>query len=53
MQRIVQGHLAPSSSDSGTSGSLVYDFYWGACSLRGLLLTPADVLDAGLICTLS
>ncbi|KAK9792943.1 hypothetical protein WJX73_000881 [Symbiochloris irregularis] len=25
----VKGHLAPSSSDCGSSGSLVYDFYWG------------------------
>ena len=25
----MQGHLAPSSSDSGSTGSLVYDFYWG------------------------
>lgn len=24
-----QGHLAPSSTDSGSTGSLVYDFYWG------------------------
>ena len=24
-----KGHLAPSSSDSGSTGSLLYDFYWG------------------------
>ena len=24
-----KGHAAPSSSDSGTTGSLLYDFYWG------------------------
>jgi hypothetical protein len=24
-----QGYVAPSSSDSGTTGSLVYDYYWG------------------------
>jgi 7-dehydrocholesterol reductase len=25
----VKGRIAPSSSDSGTTGSLLYDFYWG------------------------
>ena len=25
----VQGRYAPSSSDSGSTGSLIYDFYWG------------------------
>ena len=29
-----QGHLAPSSNDSGTSHSLVTDFYWGKASLH-------------------
>ena len=24
-----QGHVAPSSSDSGSCGSPLYDFYWG------------------------
>ena len=24
-----QGRSAPSSSDAGTTGSLLYDFYWG------------------------
>jgi hypothetical protein len=24
-----QGRLAPSSSDSGTTGSMLFDFYWG------------------------
>ena len=24
-----KGHLAPSSTDSGSTGSLLYDFYWG------------------------
>ena len=24
-----QGRCAPSSSDAGTTGSLLYDFYWG------------------------
>jgi 7-dehydrocholesterol reductase len=26
---LVKGHLAPSSSDSGSGGSIVGDFYWG------------------------
>lgn len=25
----VKGNLAPSSSDSGSTGSLIFDFYWG------------------------
>ena len=25
----MQGRTAPSSSDAGTTGSLLYDFYWG------------------------
>ena len=25
----LQGKYAPSSSDSGSTGSLIYDFYWG------------------------
>jgi 7-dehydrocholesterol reductase len=25
----VKGHLAPSTTDSGTTGSWIYDFYWG------------------------
>ncbi|KAI7753245.1 hypothetical protein M8C21_010113, partial [Ambrosia artemisiifolia] len=24
----VQGHLAPSSTDSGSSGNIIFDFYW-------------------------
>lgn len=26
----MQGRFAPSSSDSGSTGSLIFDFYWGA-----------------------
>jgi len=26
---VVKGHLCPSSTDSGSSGSPLYDFYWG------------------------
>ena len=26
---VIKGHVAPSSSDSGSNGSLIYDFYWG------------------------
>lgn len=26
---LAKGHIAPSSSDSGSCGSLLYDFYWG------------------------
>jgi hypothetical protein len=29
----LKGLYAPSSSDSGTNGNIVYDFYWGASSL--------------------
>jgi 7-dehydrocholesterol reductase len=25
----IKGHLAPSSSDSGSSGNVIIDFYWG------------------------
>lgn len=28
----VKGRLAPSSRDSGSTGSLVFDYYWGACA---------------------
>lgn len=27
----IKGRVAPSSTDSGSTGSLVYDYYWGAC----------------------
>jgi len=26
---LIKGHVAPSSTDSGTNGSIVQDFYWG------------------------
>lgn len=26
---LIKGHLAPSTTDSGTTGSWIYDFYWG------------------------
>jgi 7-dehydrocholesterol reductase len=26
---LIKGHIAPSTSDSGSNGSLIYDFYWG------------------------
>ena len=26
---LIKGHVAPSTSDSGTTGSWIYDFYWG------------------------
>jgi 7-dehydrocholesterol reductase len=26
---LLKGHLAPSTTDSGTTGSWIYDFYWG------------------------
>lgn len=25
----LQGHFAPSSTDSGSTGSVIFDFYWG------------------------
>ncbi|KAI3524881.1 hypothetical protein L1887_03549 [Cichorium endivia] len=25
----IKGHLAPSSTDSGSSGNIIFDFYWG------------------------
>jgi hypothetical protein len=31
-----KGLHAPSTSDAGSNGSLVYDFYWGAPPLRSL-----------------
>lgn len=26
---LVKGHVAPSTTDSGSNGSMIYDFYWG------------------------
>ena len=26
---LIKGHIAPSSTDSGTNGSIIQDFYWG------------------------
>jgi 7-dehydrocholesterol reductase len=26
---VIKGHIAPSTTDSGSNGSIIYDFYWG------------------------
>ena len=35
----LKGKWAPSSSDSGTTGSLIYDFFWGEMPVRCLKMT--------------
>ena len=37
----VKGHFFPSTTDSGTTGNIVYDFYWGKGALR------AGISEAG------
>ena len=56
-----KGKWAPSSSDSGTTGSLIYDFFWGErlCSASGWVPAPVAIwLNAhnaltGLCCLIS
>ena len=38
-----QGHLAPSSTDSGSTGSLLYDYYWGMELYPRLLKGKFDI----------
>lgn len=42
-ETFTQGHLAPSSSDSGSTGSLLYDYYWGMELYPRLLGQKFDV----------
>ena len=40
----LQGHFAPSSTDSGSTGSIIFDFYWGTTHILCCLL-PSEVLS--------
>lgn len=34
----LQGHFAPSSTDSGSTGSIIFDFYWGAIASTVIIM---------------
>ena len=36
-----KGKWAPSSSDSGTTGSLIYDFFWGEMAVQCLRMVTS------------
>lgn len=44
---LIKGHVAPSSSDSGTTGNIIHDFYWVRAPIVHLLVVGVVVVVVG------